>query len=160
MDSLWSDHFINLREVRIGHLDKTTSIELLTHPSSEFPAQAISTEIAATIFARTGGLPYLLQYYGSDLVEHLNEHNRQQANMDDLAIVEQQILEQATYYFRNTVQNAPEPARRALIALAENQANIEIDKPTRRWLKRRCLLTDTDQLLIPVLGTWIHEEYG
>jgi len=96
-----------------------------------------------------------LQYYGSELVEHLNRNNRHQAEFSDIAIVESKVLEQATYYFRNIMQSASEPAQAALIALTNNQT-IEIDKRTRRWLKRRCLLTDTDQLLIPLLGTWIH----
>ena len=159
LDSLWSDHFINVREVRIGHLDKKTAIELLTSPSKQFPQQAISATIAAAIFARTGGQPFLLQYYGSNLVEHLNQQHRRQAEMADLGIVEEQVLEQATYYFRNTVQNAPESARAVLLALAEQFQPPSLDKQTQRWLRRRCLITEDGQLQIPVLGTWIRE-YG
>jgi len=35
LDSLWSDHFINLREVRIGYLEQPAAIELLTQPHSK-----------------------------------------------------------------------------------------------------------------------------
>lgn len=160
LDSLWSDHFINLREVRIGHLDKTTALELLTKPIPEFPPLAIPTIIAEEIFARSGGLPYLLQLYGSLLIEQLNAEKRQQSQLSDLEIVEEQVLEQATYYFRNTVQSAPAEAQAVLLKLAEGDFPVEMDKCTRRWLQRRCLLTKKDQLAIPVLGTWISREQG
>lgn len=156
LDSLWSDHFINLREIRIGYLDEPTAIDLLTCPSRDFPPQAISPAIAHAIFKRTGGQPMLLQMYGSNLVEYLNNHERQQAEMADLDIVEQQVLEEATYYFKNIVQNAPDNAQTVLLALAEHNTP-QLDKRTRRWLKRRCLLTENDQLLTPVLGEWIRE---
>jgi len=158
LDSLWSDHFINLREVRIGHLDEKTSIELITCPIPEFPPQAISLPIAETIFSQTGGQPYLLQMYGSLLVQHLNEDKRKKAKKADITPIKAQVLEQATYYFRNTVVDAPPNARTVLLSLAENQ-QAKLDKQTRRWLKRRCLLTENDQLLIPVLGEWIREYY-
>lgn len=160
LDSLWSDHFINLREVRIGHLDKITALELLTKPIPEFPPLAIPTVIAEKIFARSGGLPYLLQLYGSLLIEQLNAEKRQQSQLSDLEIVEEQVLEQATYYFRNTVQSAPVEAQAILLKLAEGDFPVEIDKRTRRWLQRRCLLTAADRLAIPVLGTWISREQG
>jgi hypothetical protein len=160
LDSLWSDHFINLREVRIGYLDKTTALELLTQPIPEFPLQAIPTAVAEAIFTRSGGLPYLLQLYGSLLVEHLNAEKRQQSQLSDLEIVEEQVLEQATYYFRNTVQSAPSEAQAVLLKLAEGDFPVAMDKRTHRWLQRRSLLTAEEQLTIPVLGTWISREYG
>jgi len=118
------------------------------------------TIIAEEIFARSGGLPYLLQLYGSLLIEQLNAEKRQQSQLSDLEIVEEQVLEQATYYFRNTVQSAPAEAQAVLLKLAEGDFPVEMDKCTRRWLQRRCLLTKKDQLAIPVLGTWISREQG
>jgi len=35
----------------------------------------------------------------------------------------------------------------------------ELDRQTRRWLQRRCLITEDGQLTIPVLGQWMRE-YG
>ena len=116
------------------------------------------TPLATAIFERTGGQPFLLQLYGSVLIQHLNDNKRKQAEMADLAIVEAQVLEQANYYFKNIVEAAPEHAQTGLVALAEAQPCL-LDKRTRRWLNRRCLLTAEDQLMIPVLGEWIRE-YG
>lgn len=75
-------------------------------------------------------------------------------------IVEEQVLEQATYYFRNTVQSAPAGAQAVLLKLAAGDLPVAINKPTRRWLQRRSLLTAAEQLTIPVLGTWISQEQG
>lgn len=156
LDNLWSDHFINLREIRMSNLAETTALMLLTRPIEDFPEQAIPLLVARIILARTGGQPYLIQLYGSLLIQYLNEIKEKRARITDLEIVEERVLEQATYYFRNTIQVAPPSAKKALEMLATGEA-VEIDKYTRRWLQRRCLLTDDDKLLIPVLGTWINE---
>jgi hypothetical protein len=90
------------------------------------------------------------------LIQYLNEIKEKQARLVDLESVEERVLEQATYYFRNTIQIAPPSAKEVLETLASGES-AHLDKYTRRWLKRRCLLTDDDKLLIPVLGTWINE---
>ncbi len=73
LDHLWSDHFINLREIRVGYLDEATCVALLTRPVSEFPSNAIPETVARAVVARTGGQPFLVQLYGSLLVDRLNE---------------------------------------------------------------------------------------
>ncbi|MCP4696135.1 MAG: AAA family ATPase [Gammaproteobacteria bacterium] len=158
LDRMWSDHFINAREFQLDYLKEDTAIELLIRPIPDFPPQAVSLEVAKRIFARTAGQPYLLQLYGLLLISHLNEERRKQAELEDLEVVEDKVLDQAAYYFQNTVESAPKEAREVLFALAEDKKTpMQIDRQTRRWLKRRCLLTDEDGLLIPVLGKWIQE---
>ncbi|OQX25801.1 MAG: hypothetical protein BWK80_13785 [Desulfobacteraceae bacterium IS3] len=159
LDSLWSDHFINLREVRIGHFDHETSLDLLTKPVPEFPTDAVPLEFAEKVFERTGGLPYLLQLYGSILIQHLNSDKRKHADMGDFKMVEERVLEQGIYYFRNTVNSAPDSAKEILLALSRTADAQTPDPQTRRWLQRRCLITEDGQLAIPVLGRWIRE-YG
>lgn len=154
---MWDDHFVNAREVRIGHLDRETSIGLLTKPVPEFPADAIPTEVAAQIFERTGGQPYLLQLYGSKLVSLLNDQERKASTLADLPVVEDQVLSEARSYFSYTVRTAPPGAHAVLEALAQNQQPA-IDAASRRWLERRCLLTPDQQLAIPVLANWIREQ--
>ncbi|OQW93130.1 MAG: hypothetical protein BWK79_12800 [Beggiatoa sp. IS2] len=149
LDSIWSDHFINLQEVRIGHLSHKIAIELLTTPIPDFPGKAISLEVSELIFNHTGGQPYLLQLYGSLLVQHLNSHKRKHATVADVEFV-------ATYYFRNTVQVAPRTVQIALQHLAEGNAPT-MSKHTCSWLQQRCLLDADNALLIPVLGKWIQE---
>jgi hypothetical protein len=154
LDTLWNDHLINAREVRIGHLEASTTIGLLRKPIPEFPDEVVPEDVARAIFERTGGQPYLVQLYGSILISRLNSVNRRQANPKDVPAVEEEVLQQATYYFRNTYQMAPGPAKAALLDLAFDRTP-EIDAPTRRWLLRRLLLTEDNRLHVPVLGAWL-----
>ncbi|HEX4961338.1 MAG TPA: AAA family ATPase [Thermoanaerobaculia bacterium] len=159
LDALWNDHLINAREVRIGFLEREAALGLLRKPILEFPDDVIPEEVAATIFERTGGQPNLVQLYGSLLVTRLNEQDLRQAEMADVARVEADVLTQETYYFRNIFQEAPPMAQAALLDLAYERAP-NLDAPTRRWLRRRLLLTEEGQLSMPVLGAWIRAEEG
>jgi hypothetical protein len=154
---IWDDHFINVREIRIGHLDQDVACGLLTQPAPEFPLGAIPPDVARAIFDRTGGQPYLLQLYGSILVSRLNDRKRRLATREDLPAVEDQVLTQARAYFSYTIKAAPAAARTVIEALARGETP-NIDEHTRRWLERRCLITPEGQLRIPVLGAWVREE--
>lgn len=114
--------------------------------------------MAEKIYQRTGGQPYLIQLYGSLLVSLLNRRDPSErvATLDDLKNVEEDVLTQATYYFRQTVQSAPKEVSDILEALALGQP-VTISKSDRRWLNRRALLTKEDKISIPVLERWICE---
>ena len=155
LDAIWSDHFINLREVHLGHLQHDAAVELLCRPIPEFPADAVPAAVAERIFQRTGGQPFLLQMYGSNLINRLNEAGRKQTRADDVEAVEEQVLNEATNYFRN-VTHAPPAARAALEALAAGAA-VAFEKTEQRWLLRRGLITPDNALSIPVLGRWLRE---
>ena len=109
---LWNDHFINVRMVRVGHLDEPTAMGLLARPIPDFPATAIPHGVAKEVFTRTGGQPYLLQLYGSLLVTRLNDDERSESTLDDVDAVEPKVFEQGAYYLRNTVDDAPKPLSR------------------------------------------------
>jgi len=61
---VWNDHFINVWELRVGHLPAKTAVELLMSPESSFPTDTIPQNLAEQIFGRTRGQPYLVQLYG------------------------------------------------------------------------------------------------
>lgn len=156
---LWNDHFINVRELRIGHLDEATSIDLLSRPIPDFPADAVPNEVAERIFKRTDGQPYLLQLFGNKLVELLNRTERSAAVLADVETVEEDALVQGRYYFANTFDDSPPDAKNVMQQLARG-APAEIGPETRRWLLRRYLLNDNDQLRVPILARFIREENG
>jgi hypothetical protein len=157
LDAMWNDHLINVREVRIGYLDEETAVGLLRKPIPEFPEDAVPDEVARAIVARTGGQPNLVQLYGSLLVTLLNQEERHRAELADVPRIEEQALQQATYYLRNTYQEAPPAAQAALLDLAHD-GTPNLDASTRRWLRRRLLLTDEGRLSVPVLGAWLRAE--
>jgi hypothetical protein len=156
---LWNDHFINVRELRIGHLDEETSIDLLVKPIPEFPPDAVPVDIARRIFERTAGQPYLLQLFGTLLINRLNEENRVTANIDDVPAIEVEALSQGRYYFGNTYQDATKAVRESLEALALGEKTV-VAGPVRRWLERRWLIDEHGALRTPVLGEYIRQELG
>ncbi len=157
LGTLWNDHFINLREMRLGFLDQATSVALLTQPIPEFPDDAISNELAQEIWLRSRGQPFLTQVYGYALVETLNRSKRKRATLADLAQIEPELLSSYTYYFRGIWQEVPAIGQAALTALA-NHEHITLEKETKRWLRRRMLVDDDGQLLVPLFGRWIREK--
>jgi hypothetical protein len=156
---LWNDHFINVRELLIGHLDKQTSIDLLSRPFPEFPLDAVPIEVAQRIFERTAGQPYLLQLFGTLLINRLNDQARTRAKIEDVPAVEIEALSQGRYYFGNTYKDAPPAAREVLETLARGGESTAAGS-TRRWLERRWLIDDRGALRTPVLGRFIREELG
>ena len=154
LDTVWSDHFINVRELLVGHLRPEVGQALLMRPVPEFPAGVIPRAVADTIVARTGGQPYLLQMYGAYLVQYLNECDGRHATLADVAHIEEQVLEEGTYYFRNLWQTAPADAQQVLLALSAGAVPVA-ETHAKHWLRRRLLLTRDGQLAIPVFGTWL-----
>lgn len=158
IERMWSHYFINVREVALDLLDRTTSCELLCRPRSDFPADVIPHSVAEEIFERTGGQPFLLQVFGAELIALLNRDARPQACIADIEHAEEKILT-AWPYFRDTYCTAPTECQEVLRALAHGvPATLSIS--ARRWLKRRCLVTAEDKLRIPILGHWIRLEIG
>ena len=158
LDTVWSDHFINVQELQIGFLDQATSLALLKKPIPEFPDEAISHAVAEAIFERVNGQPYLLQLYAYLLVNDLNDANRTQANLEDVPQIEKKVLKQARNYFENIYKSTPKPVQTILEQLAFEQAPA-IDLPSRRWLKRRYLLNEQEKIAIPVFNAWIHRQF-
>lgn len=154
LDPLWSDHFINLRELRVGYLSRCSALELLTAPVPRFPPKTIPRSVAERIYRRCGGQPYLLQLYGSYLVQQLNEEGRMQARTEDVATVEERILDESTYYFRNTLHSAPPRLQEGLLELARG-TQPQLDAAQQRWLSHRLLLDKQGALAIPILARWL-----
>jgi hypothetical protein len=157
LDHLWSDHFINLREIRVGYLDEATCVDLLTRPVKEFPTNAILDAVARAVVSRTGGQPFLVQLYGSLLVDRLNEAKRKAATLDDIELVERDVLDQANYYFRNIWGDLPPDAKPALGAVLDSGQPVQVDTTTRRWLRRRLIVSEEGALMVPVFGRWVRE---
>jgi len=157
LGQIWNDHFINVREIRVGHLDSVNAIDLLRHPLPGFPEDAVPEPVAARVFERTGGQPYLLQLYGSLLITLLNEQQRRCAELADVAKIEEEAMSQGAYYFRHTYESAPAEPRRALEELAAGR-RAEMSPPVQRWLSRRGLVDHEGMLCIPVLGTFMRDE--
>jgi hypothetical protein len=162
LDRIWSDHFINLHHIGIGHLDRTTVLELLQRPSDDFPANSIPENLADWVWQRTRGQPYLTQLFGQCIVSRLNQAERRTASIDDGAAVEPEVIDKASQtYLCFIARPDSEPARAALDSLAA-QGHLDpatLDRATRRYLLRRGLIETDGSPGIPLLLSYL-AEYG
>lgn len=158
LGDLWYDHFISVRELRLEHLDPETALDLIRHPTSEFPPEAMPEDVAKIIAERTDGQPFLVQLYAHEWVELLNEEERNRAEVGDLDTIEKRVLESATNYFRNRWTKAPPAAQHALATLARGETLTELERAARRWLQHRALIDEDLRLRIPVFGRFLVEE--
>lgn len=157
LGKIWNDHFINLREIRLGFLDRATVCSLLIAPIAGFPREVISPDIANEIFARSQGQPFLTQWYGYALLNRLNRAERRTATLEDIDEIEPEILQSASYYFRGIWQEIPPATQTALTALAHAE-QVELPREMRRWLRRRLLINEDGQLYVPLFGRWLREK--
>lgn len=156
LETLWTDHLINLQEIQVGFLDAASAEGLLTQPCPEMPTDAIPAALARAMVARTAGQPYLTQLYGQILIDQLNDAERRQACLDDLEPVEREALSKAVNYFQNIWRALRPDAAQALLTLAQGQP-LALPSATRRYLQRRLLIGEDDRLLIPVFQRWLLE---
>jgi hypothetical protein len=122
LDPLWSHHLINVRLLKIGHLDPPDARELVVQPIPSFPLR-YAEGAAETILSTIGGQPYLLQAACRDLVNLLNETDRLDAAPDDVARALESTLTSASAYF-NELWNGPDSSdgqRAVLAALAKKK---------------------------------------
>jgi hypothetical protein len=122
LDPVWSHHLINVRLLKIGHLDPPDARELVVQPIPSFPLR-YAEGAAESILATIGGQPYLLQAACRDLVNLLNETDSLDAAPDDVARALESTLTSASAYF-NELWNGPDSSdgqRAVLAALARKK---------------------------------------
>jgi hypothetical protein len=162
LGKIWNDNFINLRELRVGHLAAPAAEGLLQAPIPNVPFDAIPLPVAQAIFQRTQGQPFLTQAFAYVLVNQLNQAKRKVAELDDIDEVEIKVLAAYKNYFKNAWEETPEKQQAILLALAQQEGNpantiFDTDKNSRRWLRRRLMINENDQLLVPTFARWLRE---
>lgn len=95
----WSDYLINTKTLELSFLTKEDSAKLLTEP---VPKLIYEAGVKEKIIELTHCQPYLLQVFGSDLVNHLNAEMRFNATKEDLELIVEKVLVSADGYFHNT----------------------------------------------------------
>jgi energy-coupling factor transporter ATP-binding protein EcfA2 len=154
---IWTDNFINLRELRVGYLAHPAVQGLLQAPIPTQQFNAIPLPVAEAIFQRTQGHPFLTQAFAYVLVNTLNRAKRKIAELDDLDGIEAQVLNDFKLYFSNAWDETPSDKQTILMALAQDNTPVSYDKATRRWLLRRLWIEENGQLRVPTFGRWLRE---
>ena len=119
MGSGWSGYFVNVQNVKIGFLKPDEARLLITKPLPDFRGDLIYHDPAVVdeIIRVTGCQPLLVQAVCSDLIKHLNEQEREQAQVGDIAQAVEATLESWGSYFDDLWQRTPPGERACLEAL-------------------------------------------
>lgn len=168
MSDAWYRHLGHCQELKLDYLNQTSAQQLLTQPTPIFPRDAIPSAVAKSIYQRTSGHPYLLQLYGSLIVDHLNNTGRTQAALDDLVEIDFEMLNRADSYFKGIFRLIPTPMQLPLRQLAQdsqdlnshsiNAHNVNIEPETRQWLLKQGLIKPDNTIRVPIFRRWLSEE--
>ncbi|WP_028460229.1 hypothetical protein [Chloroflexus sp. Y-396-1] len=95
---MWSDYFINVRTLKIGHLKEDEARELIVRPQEDFPL-TYDDDAVAHIIKVTDCHPYFVQVTCRDLVHMLNDQNRTHATLADIEQAFASVLTSAGGHF-------------------------------------------------------------
>ena len=89
----------SLTPLRISFLSQESVGRILNAGGPNYVG--IPYETVASVFDQSGGYPWLVQIYGSALVDRLNIEQRTIATPGDVAIITREVVLTTSYYFEN-----------------------------------------------------------
>lgn len=168
----WAGYFVNVQTLKVSFLQPVEALQLITRPISNFPSEQVFGEgVVDEIMRLTGCHPFLVQAICSVLIDYLNADNRNQAEIQDVAIAMSRVLKSwGSTYFQDLWERTNDDQRVCLIALKnlgegtssdiEQQTGLE-GRTVRRTLE---ILLDRDLILLnndvyriaaPIFYAWI-----
>ncbi|HHC74824.1 MAG TPA: ATP-binding protein, partial [Thiothrix sp.] len=159
LDRIWDDHFINLQTLKLPHLSADVCLDLLRQPTAHFPTEVMPPAVAEYIIERTQGQPYLTQALAGTGIEYINYHGLKQLELSLMDVIEQQVLERCSGYFRDVYYSAPKAAQPLFYRLSHGET-LDLateNKAAVRWLKQRLLITEAGEVNIPLFARWVRD---
>ncbi|HYU72718.1 MAG TPA: hypothetical protein VEL31_08550 [Ktedonobacteraceae bacterium] len=168
----WSSYFVNVQTLRVSFLRPDEARRLITQPVPDYPGDEIfGTGVVDKIIADTGCHPFLVQAVCSALIETLNADQKERAEIQDVEIAVNQVLEAWwDTYFRDLWYRTDEEQRACLVALRAlervelpqimQQSGLD-ERAVRRTLQtllRRDLVLrngDTYSIAAPIFSQWV-----
>lgn len=130
----WSDYLINTKTLELSFLSTQDAKRLLTEP---VPKLNYEKGIREKIIELTHCQPYLLQSFGSDLVNHLNEKKRFTATQHDFEIIVEKVLVSAQAYFYDTwSEDMSKDEQEIIRTLAKDKTKNSKSLPSEPALKK------------------------
>lgn len=119
MEANWAGYFINAQTLKVTFLHPSEAYHLITQPVHHFPGQDIFGDgVVEQIMHVTGCHPFLIQAVCSALIENLNVNNRERAELEDVAVAVDQVLENWwDTYFRDLWERSDPNQQTCLVAL-------------------------------------------
>ncbi len=88
----WSNYFINVRMLKVGPLPEADAVELITRPIPDFPLR-YDEDALRLLLDETGGHPNWIQAACREIVDKMNDANRFQVRVADVAAALQTVPE-------------------------------------------------------------------
>ena len=172
MGANWAGYLVNAQTLKVSFLQPAEARHLITQPIPNFPSQHIFADgVVEQIIYVTGCHPFLIQAMCSALIEDLNADNRERAEIEDVTLAMNQVLENWwDTYFRDLWERSDLDQQTCLVALRNigegdplqiaQQCDLD-EKMVRRTmqtlLKRDLVLQEKSKYRIaaPIFGEWV-----
>jgi hypothetical protein len=172
MGASWSGYFVNVETLRVSFLRPAEAYRLITKPVPDYPSEQIFGEgVVEEIMRVSGCHPFLVQAVGSKLIDYLNIHNRDWAEVRDVAVAVDQVLENWwSTYFQDLWERTSLDQRACLLVLKERdrssaleiaaESNLDL-KAVRKALhllsQRDLVLQEQEsyQITTPIFYEWV-----
>jgi len=172
MGANWAGYFVNAQTLKVSFLQPAEARHLITQPVPHFPGQDIFGDgVVERILHVTNCHPFLVQAVCSTLIENLNAANRERAELEDVAIAMNQVLENWwDTYFRDLWERSDQYQKTCLVALKHaGESDLlriaqqcGLDEKTVRGtlqtlLKRDLVLHERTlyRIAAPIFGEWV-----
>jgi hypothetical protein len=121
MGANWAGYFVNVETLRVSFLRPADARRLITKPYPDYPSEQIFGEgVVEEIMHMTGCHPFLVQAVCSKLIDCLNMDNRDWAEVGDVAVAVNQVLEGWwPTYFQDLWERTSQEQRMCLFVLKE-----------------------------------------
>jgi uncharacterized protein len=125
MGANWAVYLINAQTLKVSYLQYSEAYHLITQPVPHFPSKDIFDDgVVEQIIHVTGCHPFLLQAVCSVLIENLNTDNREHAELEDVAVAVDQMLENWwDTYFRDLWERSDQNQQACLVALKDGSVS-------------------------------------
>lgn len=172
MGANWAGYLVNAQTLKVSFLQPAEARHLITQPVPNFPSQHIFADgVVEQIIHVTGCHPFLIQAICSALIENLNADNRERAEIEDVTLAMNQVLENWwDTYFRDLWERTDQDQQTCLVALRNigesdalqiaQQCGLD-EKTVRRTmqtlLKRDLVLQEESKYRIaaPIFCEWV-----
>ncbi len=172
MGANWAGYLVNAQTLKVGFLQPAEARHLITQPVPNFPSQHIFADgVVEQIIQVTGCHPFLIQALCSALIENLNADNREQAEIEDVTLAVNQVLENWwDTYFRDLWERSDQKQQTCLAAFRnidegdplQIAQECRLDEKTVRrtmqtLLKRDLVLQEKSRYRIaaPIFCEWV-----
>jgi len=119
----WATHLVNIKTVKISYLLPEEALELIEHPTRDFPL-AYTPQARQRILDLTRGHPHLIQLLCYEVVKIKNNHptpERYTATLTDVEAVIPRALSKGSFFFIDIQENQITPHGRKILNFMAHQ---------------------------------------